>query len=1139
MQYRVLGPLAVLRDPADDEGAGSSSSAAQVDLGPRKQRAVLAVLLLNRGRVVSTDRLIDALWQDDAPASATASLQAYISNLRRVLRGGSSAASPIVRQPPGYVLDIPADRVDLSRFLDDAETARRHAEDGAWELALETADRALGSVRGHLLDDLRDEHWVEVAAASFDEVRIECRETRITALLALGRLAPALVDATELCTEFPYRDRTCWLRMLALHRAGRSSEALEQFRLHENRLDADLGLRPGTELVDLQGSILRHEPGLAAWPRTRGWTGAEEVPSPSSPAVAAEVPAPGRMFVGRTAETGTLDRMLDEVRSGATRWVVLTGPAGIGKTRLAEECEVRTAAVGGTTVWARCLEDDGAPAWWPVRRVLRELGADADDTLIPPTGVESDEARFAVYERVLTAIETAATRTPVLTVVLDDIQWVDAASLRCLLHLAGALHKRGVWFVCTLRDSETTPGVQRLVDAVLHGDGNRHLEVPALAETEVAALAGHVSGEPLDAGEARLLAERTGGNPLFVSEYARLPRDERLDGGIPMAVRSVLGRRLAAVEPAVLQVLRVAAIVGDTIEMDILAAATRLDPDTLADYLDGAADERIIVADPGLRGYAFAHGLLREEVLAAIPAIRRQRIHARVAEALADSADPDRASRRAQHLVAASPLVDPRDVLDACVVAAREATDRWISEEAARWWDAAVRAFDLLPASDRDPGTRDDLLVAHVEELVRSGRGQTVLDAVEAGLLDAVRDGRTATAGRLAATLLRSAGAWPWVSYGKDPGPVLERLAALEPFVADDRAARVRVLAALAAGYCYHPDSSVPDGLSRTALEIARDLHDPDVLADALLGRLLLYSGVATHSHESVALIDELLALPHQQSRFDEVLAHALGSMARMNLADVDAATNHVRRGIIGCDLLRLPVIRVQLRWMEATLAVWHGDFAEGRRHYETARQFHLQTELYTAGSADLATNTLEWECGTLADADPGTVEPDSWSIAIAGARRDTETVARDIEQWAAKGAPFTWTTLGHRTLIGRVVADLGLVEYAELFLDLLGPFTDRIATVGQVGVIGSVAEVCARLQALLGRTDDAVRLLDRAEELATRTASPPTLLRCRLLRAQLRPPSAQRSREIADIADAATRTGMLGLAAYARSIPA
>lgn len=100
MMYRLLGPLEVVRVASTADPAVPSSES-QVDLGPRKQRAVLAVLLLNRGRVISTDRLIDALRQDEAPASAMASIQAYISNLRRVLRGESGAASPIVRQPPG------------------------------------------------------------------------------------------------------------------------------------------------------------------------------------------------------------------------------------------------------------------------------------------------------------------------------------------------------------------------------------------------------------------------------------------------------------------------------------------------------------------------------------------------------------------------------------------------------------------------------------------------------------------------------------------------------------------------------------------------------------------------------------------------------------------------------------------------------------------------------------------------------------------------------------------------------------------------------------------------------------------------------------------------------------------------------
>ena len=1131
MIYRLLGPLEVTRPDGRP-----------IDLGPRKQRAVLAALLADSGRVVSTDRLIDVLWQENAPSSAMASLQAYISNLRRALRVDPAAASVIVRQPPGYVLDIDDQHIDRAAFLVEAESARQHVRAAQWEQALTIADRALARVRGPFLEDLRDEHWVEVEAAAFEEVRTECRETRITALLAAGRVAPALVDAAALCREFPLRDRTCWLRMLALHRAGRSTEALQTYRDHAARLDDELGLDVGTELASLHTAILRHDPGLATWPRQPGWSGAEPLSIPASPAVPQESAEmePESTLIGRTSESELIAGMLDRVRGGESRWLVLTGPAGIGKTRLAEECDRRTLAAAGRSLWARCLEDDGTPAWWPIRQLLRQLGVDADGILVPPARVEPDEARFAVYERVTTAIEdsVAGFGSGVTTLVVDDVQWADTTSLRCLMHLVAALHRHPVWFVLTLRENETGPEVRKLVETVLHAAGNRHLTVSPLGPTEVDALARRVAGEDLEADEIHRLAERTGGNPLFVSEYARLPRDDRRDGEIPSAVRSVLDRRLHAVEPAVLQILRVAAVIGDALDVGLLAAATGLTVDTLVDYLDDAADEHIIVADPAGGGCVFAHGLLRDAVLAAIPALRRQRIHASVAEALIDSHDADRSSKRAQHLMAALPIVDPRIALSACTDAAREATERWSSETAARWWDGAVQAFDLLPASEQVPDERDDLLVARVEALARAGRGQTVLDVVDECLLDAVRQGRTSTVGRLAAALLRAAGAWPWVSYGRDPAPLLGRLAGMEQFVQSDATAHARLLAATAVGFCYHPDASVPDALSRRALDIASETADPDVIADALLGRILLFSGVAERSVESLGLIRELFALPHRHSPFDNVIAHAVASMTEMNLGDVEGATDHLRRGIAGCDLLRLPVVRVQLRWMEATLAAWHGDFDECRRQYETARQIHLQTELYTAGSAGLAMNALEWECGNLATAEPGIVEPRSWSIAIDAANGRKAQATQAVSQWLTESRPSTWTTLGHTTLLARVVADLELAQYAEEFVNLLEPFTDRIATVGHVGSLGSVAEASARLNAVLGRGDRAAELLDLAEALATRSSSRPTLLRCRLLRAQLQPPSRAREYAVTEVLAEAERTGMLGLAAQFKNSP-
>ena len=158
--------------------------------------------------------------------------------------------------------------------------------------------------------------------------------------------------------------------------------------------------------------------------------------------------------------------------------------------------------------------------------------------------------------------------------------------------------------------------------------------------------------------------------------------------------------------PAVLQVLRIAAVIGDAIDFPVLVKSIRLDLDTLADYLDEAADERIVVTWHSGGGYAFAHGLLREQLLASMPALRRQRLHAKLAEVFADGGGDDALTRRARHLVSAQPLVGPGVVVDACRRAAEEATQQWSSGIAAKWSPAALDAYDRLPLSARDDARR-------------------------------------------------------------------------------------------------------------------------------------------------------------------------------------------------------------------------------------------------------------------------------------------------------------------------------------------------------------------------------------------------------------------------------------------------
>ncbi|OKH62137.1 hypothetical protein EB72_14115, partial [Mycobacterium sp. SWH-M1] len=418
---------------------------------------------------------------------------------------------------------------------------------------------------------------------------------------------------------------------------------------------------------------------------------------------------------------------------------------------------------GGDVVWVNCPDERATPPWWPMRQLVRALGGDPDDALQVPPHADPDTARFLVYERVQSLLEAAR----LLAVVIDDVQWADTASASCLAYIASALRDHRVLVVLTLRDGDHAAEVARLLSTVARGEDNRHIAVPALSSEDVAALANVVAEDPVTADEAAELAARTGGNPFFVSEYARLPREERAANEIPRAVRSVLDRRLAALDPAVMAVLRTAAVIGDVIDaaaVPVLAAATGLDLDTLADYLDEAADERIVVAAHTTDGYEFAHGLLRDQLLAGIPALRRQRLHAKVADVLADNAEPDAPTWRAQHLVAAQPLVEPAVVVRACRLAAEHATAQWSSDIAARWWQAALDAYDRLPASARDDAERDALTVELLEAHSRAGRGQLVLDSVQRSLSEALRAGRAATAGRVASALLRASGCWPWLA---------------------------------------------------------------------------------------------------------------------------------------------------------------------------------------------------------------------------------------------------------------------------------------------------------------------------------------------------------------------------------------
>jgi len=240
MEFRILGPLQVL-----DEGR-------ELPLGGAKQRAVLALLLLDPNRVVSRDRLIDELWHTDPPATAPTALQVYVSQLRKAL-----GRDLILTQPPGYLIRVSDGELDLHRFESLVATAR--AEEPAEAARLHREGLALW--RGAPLAELGDS-FARGERARLEEQRLAALEQRIEAELALGHHAELVPELEGLVREQPLRERPRGQLMLALYRCGRQAEALEAYRTGRRLLKEEFGLETDPELQRLEKAILNHDPSL-------------------------------------------------------------------------------------------------------------------------------------------------------------------------------------------------------------------------------------------------------------------------------------------------------------------------------------------------------------------------------------------------------------------------------------------------------------------------------------------------------------------------------------------------------------------------------------------------------------------------------------------------------------------------------------------------------------------------------------------------------------------------------------------------------------------------------------------------------------------------------------------------------------
>jgi DNA-binding SARP family transcriptional activator len=245
VEFRLLGPLEAL----DGERP--------LPLGGTRQRALLALLLVEANRVVPADRLVDELWPEGPPPTAATALQVYVSRLRKVL-----GANAIATRGPGYVVEVDPEALDLHRFERAASAGRRALAEGDAAGAAELLEGVLAEWRGPALADLVREPAAEPLIARLEGLRVSALEDRIEADLAIGRHGELVDELEAVVAEHPHRERLRAQLMLALYRAGRQADALAAYREGRRALVDELGIEPGPTLQRLEQAILVHDPSL-------------------------------------------------------------------------------------------------------------------------------------------------------------------------------------------------------------------------------------------------------------------------------------------------------------------------------------------------------------------------------------------------------------------------------------------------------------------------------------------------------------------------------------------------------------------------------------------------------------------------------------------------------------------------------------------------------------------------------------------------------------------------------------------------------------------------------------------------------------------------------------------------------------
>ena len=1108
MHFRILGSLEVAERDVTRP------------LGGARQRAVLAILLLHRGEVVSGERLIEELWGERAPATAAKVLQAYISRLRKAIGG-----DVLRTHGRGYVLSPAAGALDLDEFERLAADGRAALAAGDAAVAAARLREALGLWRGPVLSDFTYEAFAQGEIARLEEARLAALEDRIDADLALGRHDWLVPELELVAREHPLRERLCAQRMLALYRAGRQAEALQAYRDSRRILIDQLGIEPGRELRELHQAIVRQDQQLDLQGETR--------------ILALREVRRSAAFVGRQRELSELAGALQDAAGGQGRLLLLSGEPGIGKSRLAEELARHARAHGAHVLVGRCWEAGGAPAFWPWLQSLRsylrveareelvsELGPGAAEIaailpelheLIPglrqPAAPESEGARFRLFHATAEFLRRASQKRP-LVLILDDLHAADTPSLLLLQFLAREIGSMHVLLLAAMRDVDPTPAepLSAMLAEVAREPVTRRVSLTGLAEDEVAEYVRLTAEEIASPELASALHGQTEGNPLFVSETVRLLSLEGLPPqatgtprlAIPPTITDVISRRLAHLSPDCNQMLIQASVLGREFALDALERVFAGPEGRFLECVDEATAARVVAEVPGVRGrLRFSHVLVRDTLYDRLGPARRARLHRRAGETLEMlyAGDPGpHLAELAHHFLEASAASTPGKAIGYARGAAERAVSALAYEEAVRLYQMALQAHRR--EEPPDAMSRCELLLALGDAQTRAGDTPA---AKETFLLAAGLARRTG--GAVARAALGYGGRFLFNVSRDDPRlrPLLEE--ALTDLGEGDSALRAMLLARLAGGPLRdEPSRERRASLSEQAVDMARRIGDPALLGYVLDARFLAI-WAPDNTAERLAIAAEMVQLSESTGDLERLFqGHAHRTWTLLELGDLAAVPTEVGVASRIADGLRQPA---QL-WMVATArtlcALLEGRFEEAEDLIEDAFRLGERTIPWNAAvTRHLQLFALRREQGRLDELEE-TVKGAAhthrtypvWRCVLADLYvelgREDEARA-EFERFAADDfteLPFNEEWLLGMTLLADVSAALDDVPRSVRLYELLLPYRELHA-VGQPEIsFGASARALGKLAATAGGFEQATRHFEAAIQLNQRSGARP-----------------------------------------------